>query len=99
MSFKNRFMSFFSDTEQKAVRIKNSQVIENLGQISLVLADKTGTLTEGKMKMRKILIDTIEWDIFVFHRTAKNGFMKDEGTTDAQQSEDLSSGEQSNKFS
>jgi magnesium-transporting ATPase (P-type) len=45
------------------VRIRNSQLIENLGQINLLLADKTGTLTAGIMKVKLLLVDNQEWPI------------------------------------
>ena len=32
---------------KKAVKVCNSEVLENLGQINLLLADKTGTLTRN----------------------------------------------------
>jgi P-type E1-E2 ATPase len=38
----------------KIMQILNPQVIENLGQINLLLSDKTGTLTVGKMKLKNI---------------------------------------------
>jgi P-type E1-E2 ATPase len=41
----------------------NSQIIENLGQINLLLTDKTGTLTQGVMTMKKIYVDEQDWNL------------------------------------
>ena len=39
------------------VRISNTEIIENLGQVNLAICDKTGTLTENKLTLRKIYTD------------------------------------------
>jgi P-type E1-E2 ATPase len=41
----------------------NSQIIENLGQINLLLTDKTGTLTQGVMTMKKVYVDETDWNL------------------------------------
>jgi len=51
------------DVLGKSVEILNPQVIENLGQINLLLSDKTGTLTQGKMKLKKIFLDGREFAV------------------------------------
>lgn len=47
------------------MQILNPQVIENLGQINLLLTDKTGTLTVGKMKLKNIWMKGKEWPLFL----------------------------------
>ena len=36
------------------VKIANSEVIENLGQIDLCICDKTGTLTKNELVLREL---------------------------------------------
>ena len=46
------------------VEIKDGEVLENLGQLDLVLTDKTGTLTNNNMVLRKIYCDKKIFGIF-----------------------------------
>ena len=39
------------------VRLRNSETIENLGHLDLLLTDKTGTLTCNNMKIKNIYCD------------------------------------------
>ena len=39
------------------VSVRNSEVIENLGQLDLLLTDKTGTLTSNNMRIKRIYCD------------------------------------------
>ena len=48
---------------KKAVKVCNSEVLENLGQINLLLADKTGTLTRNQMILRSFYCDNRVWKI------------------------------------
>ena len=48
---------------KKAVKVCNSEVLENLGQINLLLADKTGTLTRNQMILRTFYCDNRVWKI------------------------------------
>ena len=48
------------DSNRKAanmVRIANTEIIENLGQVDLCICDKTGTLTQNLLTLRKIYTD------------------------------------------
>lgn len=40
------------------VRISNTEIIENLGQANLCVCDKTGTLTQNRLTLRKIYTDS-----------------------------------------
>ena len=39
------------------VRISNTEIIENLGQVDLCICDKTGTLTQNQLTLRKVYTD------------------------------------------
>ena len=43
--------------ELNMVQITNVEIIENLGQVDLCICDKTGTLTNNVLKLRKIYTD------------------------------------------
>lgn len=38
---------------------RNSDLIEELGQVEFVFSDKTGTLTQNKMEFKKLQVDSI----------------------------------------
>ena len=38
---------------------RNSDLIEEMGQVQLIFSDKTGTLTQNKMVFKKISVDGI----------------------------------------
>ena len=44
--------------EQRAL-VNNTSVIEDLGQIEYIFTDKTGTLTENEMKLKKLAVGTV----------------------------------------
>ena len=46
---------------KKAIKVCNSEVLENLGQVNLLLADKTGTLTRNQMILRSFYCDGRVW--------------------------------------
>ena len=45
------------------VRISNTEVIENLGQVDCCICDKTGTLTTNLLTLKKIYVDGLTFDI------------------------------------
>lgn len=49
-----------SDKDMKGVMAKTSMIPEDLGRISYVIADKTGTLTLNEMKVKQIALDNGE---------------------------------------
>jgi len=40
---------------------KNSDLIEELGQIEFIFSDKTGTLTQNKMEFKKCAVNNIAY--------------------------------------
>lgn len=45
---------FFADMEdQRFALCRNSDLIEELGQVEFIFSDKTGTLTQNKMEFKK----------------------------------------------
>jgi P-type E1-E2 ATPase len=49
--------------KDRRVFFRNSQVIENLGKVDLVMTDKTGTLTENEMILRRFYVDGKVWNV------------------------------------
>ncbi|OHT06516.1 Phospholipid-transporting ATPase 2 [Tritrichomonas foetus] len=56
---RNDFKMYDRTTHQRPL-VNNTSVIEDLGAVQYIFTDKTGTITENKMKLQKIIInDTI----------------------------------------
>ena len=53
----NHYLSSRQEIEDKKVKITNSDILENLGQIDLCICDKTGTLTDNMFKLRRFYTD------------------------------------------
>jgi len=47
----------YDDSTKKRAKVKNSSLVEELGRIRYVLADKTGTLTKNEMNLEKCGVD------------------------------------------
>jgi len=62
---------------RKNVLVKNLQATENLSVINLLLSDKTGTLTENVMTVRKIFVDDEEIEITGEGYELKGEFLKE----------------------
>ena len=45
-------LAMYDDERGEGMRVRNSSIVEDLGQIQFVLSDKTGTMTENKMVLR-----------------------------------------------
>jgi magnesium-transporting ATPase (P-type) len=42
---------------------RNSDLIEEMGQVEFIFSDKTGTLTQNKMEFKKITVDGIVYGV------------------------------------
>jgi len=62
---------------KKNVFVRNFQAVENLSVINLLLSDKTGTLTENVMTVRKIYIDNEEIEVTGEGHSLEGKFLKD----------------------
>lgn len=50
----NDIKMFFADPDDMSlVLCRNSDLIEELGQVEFIFSDKTGTLTQNKMEFKK----------------------------------------------
>jgi Ca2+-transporting ATPase len=61
---------------KKNVFVKNFQAVENLSVINLLLSDKTGTLTENIMTVRKIYVDDEEIEVTGEGHSLEGKFLK-----------------------
>ncbi|GBD34311.1 Calcium-transporting ATPase 1 [bacterium HR35] len=62
---------------KKNILVKNLQATENLSVINLLLSDKTGTLTENIMTVRKIFVNNEEIEITGEGYNLEGKFLKD----------------------
>jgi P-type Ca2+ transporter type 2C len=62
---------------KKNVFVRNFQAVENLSVINLLLSDKTGTLTENLMTVRKIYVDDEEIELTGEGHSLEGKFLKD----------------------
>jgi Ca2+-transporting ATPase len=62
---------------KKNVFVRNFQSVENLSVINLLLSDKTGTLTENIMTVRKIYVDNEEIEVTGEGHSLEGKFLKD----------------------
>jgi Ca2+-transporting ATPase len=62
---------------KKNVFVRNFQAVENLSVINLLLSDKTGTLTENVMTVRKICVDNEEIEVTGEGYSLEGKFLKD----------------------
>ena len=51
------FVTDESEDLAHQVTVRNLEVLENMGQLDLLLTDKTGTLTSNNMKIKSIYCD------------------------------------------
>lgn len=57
----NRDLELYHAASDTPVRCNTDTIIDDLGQIGYVFSDKTGTLTENDMKLRKLNIAGTSW--------------------------------------
>ncbi|KAK8044321.1 P-type ATPase [Apiospora rasikravindrae] len=57
----NNDVEMYDEATDTPARCNTNTILENLGQISYVFSDKTGTLTENVMKFRKVSIAGTSW--------------------------------------
>ncbi|KAK7976779.1 uracil phosphoribosyltransferase [Apiospora arundinis] len=57
----NNDIEMYDEATDTPARCNTNTILENLGQISYVFSDKTGTLTENVMKFRKVSIAGTSW--------------------------------------
>ncbi|KAI1433314.1 hypothetical protein GGR50DRAFT_696230 [Xylaria sp. CBS 124048] len=57
----NSDIEMYDEVSDTPARCNTNTILENLGQISYVFSDKTGTLTENVMKFRKMSIAGTSW--------------------------------------
>lgn len=55
---------------RELARARNSDIVEDLGQVEYVFSDKTGTLTSNEMQLRLIAIKGIEYGSLDFRCAA-----------------------------
>lgn len=49
-------LAMYNDENGEGVKVRNSSIVEDLGQVEYVLSDKTGTMTQNKMELRSIFV-------------------------------------------
>ncbi|KAJ2896195.1 hypothetical protein MKZ38_005763 [Zalerion maritima] len=57
----NSDIEIYDESSDTPTRCNTNTILENLGQISYILTDKTGTLTENVLKFRKMSVAGTSW--------------------------------------
>ena len=72
--FINSDVKMFCREDQQFALCRNSDLVEELGQVEFVFSDKTGTLTQNKMEFKKITVNGLVYG----QSTAGQGMVQDE---------------------
>ena len=56
-------LQMYDEVNDEPVRVRNSMLNDDLGQIGYIFSDKTGTLTSNLMQFRKCLVDGISYGL------------------------------------
>lgn len=56
-------LSAYNETTGEGIKVRNSSIVEDLGQIQFVLSDKTGTMTQNSMILRHLSVDNTILDV------------------------------------
>ena len=56
-------LEMYEDTLDVACSVKASNLVQELGMVSSIFSDKTGTLTRNEMKFVKFIVDGVSYDV------------------------------------
>lgn len=83
VEFARYLHAYMIKKDMPSVIVRNSNIPEELGRISYLLSDKTGTLTKNEMIMKKIHLGTVSYsqETFLDLRNELNDYFKEDTGT------------------